>query len=156
MQTGELCLYPERDKGLTLVNVSYTDLQQIYRMSWQVPALVKVAPRMGWMKSFSKLSCFTFDHGLHCTERNLLETLQGKRPTRSLNRNENNRDKSQTAVSVVECFAAFGTTFFAAFFAALFAMFFLCAFRHVFRLARACKLVCQGISIHVTTKCLCP
>ena len=32
---------------------------------------------------------------------------------------------------------------------------FRCTFRHIFRQARPCKLSCQGISIHVTTKRLC-
>ena len=39
------------------------------RMSWQVPVLIRVAPRMGRMKSFSTSSRITFDNGLHCTER---------------------------------------------------------------------------------------
>ena len=82
MQTAEFSLSSSRGKVLSLASVSHTDLQQIYRMSWQVLVLVKAAPRMGWMKSFSTLSCFTFDHGVQCTERErepeTLPDLQGK------------------------------------------------------------------------------
>ena len=79
-------------------------------------------------------------------------------PTRSLDRNENSRDKSQAAV-FLRC------NFFTAFFRCVFRRTFLphfsprflfrCTFRHIFRQARPCKLSCQRISIHVTTTRLC-
>ena len=117
---------------------------------------------MEWMKSFSMFSRITFDNGLHCAEGEpaTLSDLRGKGsrsglPTRSLDRNENSRDKSQTAVFMRSNFSPrfweILAAFFAGLFAALFAALFRCTFRHIFRQARACKLSCQGISIHVTT-----
>ena len=62
------------------MNVSHTDLQHIYRMSWQVPVLTRAAPRMECMKSFSTFSRITFDNGLHCAEGEpaTLPDLRGK------------------------------------------------------------------------------
>ena len=116
------------------------------------------------MKSFSTFSRITFDNGLHCAEGEpaTLPDLQGKRgreselPTRSLDRNENSRDKSQTAVFCSRIIRrVFRCVFFTALFAALFAALFCCTFRHIFRQARPCKLSCQRIPIRVTTKRLC-
>ena len=77
-------------------------------------------------------------------------------PTRSLDRNENSREKiPDSCFSAVEFFTAFFAAFFAALFAALSPHFFRCTFRHIFRHAPPCKLSRQGISIHVTTKRLC-
>ena len=95
----------------------------------------RVAQKMAWMKSFSTLSRFTFDHGLPCTERERLRQCQisgkgvktraaNKDPEIGPDRNESSRDKSQTAAfqwsNFHHIFTAFFTSFFAALFAALF------------------------------------
>ena len=117
---------------------------------------------MEWMKSFSTFSRITFDNGLRCAEGEpaTLPDLRGKGsrkrlPTRSLDRNENSRDKSQKAVFCGRIFHRVFRCVFRRTFRHTFSRTFRCTFRHIFRQARPCNLSSQGISIHVTTKRLC-
>ena len=89
-----------------------------------------IAPRMGWMISFSTLSRFTFDHGLRCTEREpeTLPDLWGKGSRKpAANKAPNLKPiRKQSWQSLNCCFLAveFFTSFFTALFATLFAALF--------------------------------
>ena len=130
--------------------------------------LVRLASIMGWMKSFSALSRFTFDHGSHGTESDIYIYIciyiawdTARSPGKGFKKvgcQQGPQTKTKTVVINPKPLFFCGWMSHCVWhcvFRRAFRRAFGCTFRHVFRLVRACHLSCQRISIHVTTRCLC-